>query len=153
MAFHLAQINIARLRFGLEDERMAEFVAVLEPINRIAEITPGFVWRLKSDDGRSATYAAHAFDPDVIVNYTIWESLEALKHFTYQSGHGSYFRRRLEWFVPLGKPTTAMWWVPAGEVPSVEEAKRRYDHLVEHGPSAFAFGFRDEIVPPGEGSG
>ena len=149
----LAQLNIARMLEPLESPRMKDFVDGLDHINALAEAAPGFVWRLKSDDGRSATYAAHAFDPDVIVNYTIWENLEALKHFTYQSGHGSYFRRRLEWFEPLGKPTTAMWWVPAGEVPSVEEAKRRYDHLVEHGPSAFAFGFRDEIAPPGEGSG
>jgi hypothetical protein len=93
-------------------------------------------------------YAAHAFEPDIIVNYTIWASLQALKHFTYQSGHGAYFRRRQEWFEPLGKPSNAMWWVPAGEVPSIEEAKRRYDHLLEHGPSSFAFGFRDEVPSP-----
>jgi Domain of unknown function (DUF3291) len=81
MTYHLAQINIARLRFALDDPQMAEFVAVLEPINQIAEITPGFVWRLTGDDGRSATYAQHAFDPNIIVNFSVWESLESLKHF------------------------------------------------------------------------
>jgi Domain of unknown function (DUF3291) len=148
MPYHLAQINIARLRFPLDDPRMTEFNAVLEPINEIAERTPGFVWRLKSDDGRSATYAAHAFSPDILVNFTVWETLEALKHFTYQSGHGAYFRRRLEWFEPLGKPPLAMWWIPAGETPTLEEAKSRYDHLVQHGSSEYAFGFKDEIPAP-----
>ncbi|MDX2007905.1 MAG: DUF3291 domain-containing protein [Meiothermus sp.] len=148
MAHHLAQINLARLAFPLDDPRMEEFVRALEPINQIAELTPGFVWRLKSDDGRSATYAAHAFDPDIIVNYTVWASRESLRHFTYQSGHSAYFRRRLEWFVPLGRPTLAMWWVPAGTVPSLEEAKGRYDYLVEHGPSERAFTLKEDFPPP-----
>ena len=146
--YHLAQINIARLRFGLDDPQMAEFVAVLEPINQIAEITPGFVWRQKADDGRSGSYVEHPFAPDILVNFSVWENTDALKHFTYQSGHGSYFRRRLDWFVPLEKPGMAMWWIPAGHTPTLPEAKVRYDHLLEHGPSEYAFGFKDDFPAP-----
>jgi Domain of unknown function (DUF3291) len=146
--YHLAQINIARLLYPLTDPRMTEFVAVLEPINAIAEVTPGFVWRLKDDSGRSATYAEHPFPDDILVNYTIWQNLDALKHFTYQSGHGAYFRRRLEWFIPMDAPSMALWWVPAGEVPSVLEAKARYTHLVQHGPSSHAFTIKDFFAPP-----
>jgi hypothetical protein len=148
MSYHLAQINLARLRFPLDDPRMAEFHAALEPINEIAERTPGFVWRFKSDDGRTATYASHPFSPDILVNFTVWESLEALKHFTYQSGHGAYFRRRSEWFESLGNPPNAMWWIPVGEIPTLEEAKLRYDHLVQHGSSEYAFSFKDKIPAP-----
>jgi Domain of unknown function (DUF3291) len=143
--YHLAQINIARLRFALDDPHMAEFVAALEPINLIAEVTPGFVWRHKADDGRSGSYATHPFEPEILVNFSVWASLEALRHFTYQSGHSAYFRRRQDWFEPLGKPALAMWWIPAGHIPTLEEAKARYDHLLEHGPSEFAFGFKDDF--------
>jgi heme-degrading monooxygenase HmoA len=148
MTHHLAQINVARLRFPLTDPRMAEFIAVLEPVNKIAEVTPGFIWRLKTDDGLSATYAEHPFTDDVIVNFTVWESVEALKHFTYQSGHGAYFRRRSEWFEPLERPTTAMWWIPAGHTPTLLEAKEHYDHLVQHGSSEYAFRFQDAFPTP-----
>jgi Domain of unknown function (DUF3291) len=150
--YHLAQLNIARLKHPMTDPRMSEFVAVLEPVNAIAEVTPGFVWRLKDDAGRSATYAEHPFPDDILVNYTIWESLDALKHFTYQSGHGAYFRRRLEWFMPfngpMDAPTTVMWWIQAGTVPPLTEAKARYDHLVMHGSSQHAFTFKEYFDAP-----
>jgi hypothetical protein len=148
LVHHLAQINIARLKHPLTDPRMSEFVAVLEPINAIAEATPGFVWRLKDGAGRSATYAEHPFPADILVNYTVWESLEALRHFTYQSGHGAYFRRRLEWFEPMDAPTTAMWWTPAGTIPGLAEAKTRYEYLVANGSSPYAFSFKEAFDSP-----
>jgi Domain of unknown function (DUF3291) len=146
--YHLAQLNIARLKHPLTDPRMSEFVAVLEPINAIAEVTPGFVWRLKDDAGRSATYAEHPFPADILVNYTIWENLDSFKHFTYQSGHGAYFRRRLEWFMPMDGPSTVMWWIPAGTTPPLTEAKARYDYLALHGSSQYAFSFKDAFERP-----
>lgn len=145
--YHLAQLNIARLRYPLDDPRMAEFAAALGPINAIGESTPGFVWRLQDAEGRSSSYALHPFEPDILVNFTVWESLEALRHFSYQSGHSAYFRRRLEWFIPLEMPSTVLWWIPVGSLPTLLEAKQRLDHLWTHGPSDFAFTFKQPFGP------
>ena len=137
---HLAEFNIARLRAPLEATENAEFVSVLEAVNRIAEVTPGFVWRLTSDGERSASYVQVYDDPLLIVNYSVWTDLESLRHFTYRSGHGAYFKRRREWFEERSSKLVC-WWVPAGEIPSTDEALRRLDRLAAEGPSAEAFTF------------
>ncbi|CAB4565977.1 MAG: DUF3291 domain-containing protein [Actinomycetes bacterium] len=145
---HLAEFNIARLRAPLEATENAEFVSVLEAVNRIAEVTPGFVWRLTSDDERSASYVQVYDDPLLIVNYSVWTDLESLRHFTYRSGHGAYFKRRREWFEE-GSSKLVCWWVPAGEIPSTDEAMRRLDRLATDGPSAAAFTFAHAFTPDG----
>ena len=136
--FHLAEFNIARLTSPLDSPENTEFASVLEAVNQIAEVSNGGVWRLKSDDERSASYVQVCDDPQLIVNYTIWTDLDSLRHFTYRSGHGAYFRRRREWFEE-GSSKIVCWWVPAGGIPSVEEALRRMKLLEESGPSVEAF--------------
>ena len=148
MPYHLAQVNIGRLRFSLEDPRMAEFARALDPINQIAERSPGFVWRLKDDQGRPSSFLGPVFGPGIFVNMSVWESLESLKHYAFQSGHSAYFRRRADWFEPLGRITSALWWVRIGEHPTLEDARARYDHLLEHGPSEYAFGLKDSFDAP-----
>lgn len=137
MDFHLAEFNIARLTHPLDAAETAEFVAALDPINAIAEATPGFVWRLTDDEGQSSTYVTveEIDDPLTIVNYSIWTDLESLKHFVVRSGHGAYLRRRKEWFDAPTGPTTVCWWIPAGTIPSVKEANVRLTELREQGPS------------------
>ena len=145
---HLAEFNIARLRAPLEATENDEFVSVLEAVNVIAEVSPGFVWRLTADDERSASYVQVYDDPLLIVNYSIWTDLESLRHFTYRSGHAAYLRRRREWFEE-GSTRLVCWWVPPGEVPPVEEAARRLDRLAELGPSAEAFTLRSPFLADG----
>lgn len=137
----LAQCNIGVIKKPLDDEAMAEFVAALEPINAIAESSPGFVWRLKDEDGSSSSYVdiPGSADPLLIINYSIWEDVESLQHFMYKSGHVAYLRRRREWFTKSALPTSAAWWVSSDSLPGVEEAYRRVLHLQEHGPSERAF--------------
>jgi Domain of unknown function (DUF3291) len=138
---HLAQCNIGRIAKPLDHTDMAEFVAALEPINALAEASPGFVWRLKGEEGESSSYVdiPGIDDPLLIVNYSIWTDVESLLHFMYKSGHVAYLRRRREWFEPDESPTSAAWWVPSGTVPDVAEAYRRVLHLQEHGPTETAF--------------
>ena len=124
MNYHLAQINIARLVAPLDDPKIAEFVAQLEPINALADCEPGFVWRLKSESG-NATDIAYNDDPFVIVNMSVWESLEALRDFAYRSDHIKVFRDRAKWFEKATKPNYCLWWVPAGHVPTVAEGRER----------------------------
>jgi len=144
--YHLAQLNIGRSVAAIDDPAMADFVANLDRINALGEATPGFVWRLKDETG-SAT-AIRAFDdPLMIVNLTVWTSVEALRGYVYRSDHADLFRRRREWFVPLDGPSLVLWWVPAGHIPTVAEARERLDHLAANGPTRIAFTLKTTFLP------
>jgi hypothetical protein len=139
-AAHLAQINIATLRHPLDDPRMTPFVEMLDPVNAAADGAPGFVWRLVEEGEADATGMRPAGE-DVIVNFSIWETQEALWDFTYRSGHLEVMRRRREWFERHVEAHLVLWWVPAGHVPTVDEALERLAYLRKHGPSPRAFTF------------
>jgi hypothetical protein len=146
--WHLAELNVARLRAPLDDPRTAEFVDNLERINALGDASPGFVWRLQTEDGDAT--AVRAFDDEqVIVNLTVWESVDALADFVYRTGHVEFLRRKREWFERMAEDYLVMWWVPAGHRPTVDEAVSRLDHLRRHGPSDHAFTFRHPASPPG----
>ncbi len=134
---HLAQFNVARIRYPLDDPRMAEFVDNVKRINGLAEQIEGFVWRLQDDSGHAMNMTVYG-DPCVLPNLTVWENAEALERFVWQTLHGRFYRRRQEWFEPIETPLV-MWWVPAGIRPTLEEGVARLDHLKEHGPSEYAF--------------
>jgi hypothetical protein len=123
---------------------MAEFVASLDPVNALADQAPGFVWRLQTGDGNAT--AIRAFDDDrVIVNMSVWESIEHLSDFVYRSGHLTVMRRRREWFERI-RVHMALWWVPIGHTPSVLEAEERLAHLQAHGPAPYAFTFKARFL-------
>ena len=134
---HLVQLNIATLQHPLDDARIADFVNALPMVNEAGEQSPGYVWRLQSDGG-NATDIKVFDDPLVIVNLTVWESLEALKAFASRGIHRDFFRRRAEWFVP-GSTRTALWWTPAGALPTTDDAKRRLEFIDVFGGSPYAF--------------
>lgn len=147
--FHLAQINVARMKEPLESPVMAGFVARLEEINALADRAEGFVWRLQTPEG-DATYIRAFEDDRIIVNLSVWKSVETLKNYVYRTAHAELLRDRKNWFEHFAGAQLAMWWVPAGHVPGVDEATRRLAHLDEHGPSQFAFTFKT-VHPPDEG--
>src|SRR5690349_16357562 len=122
MVYHLAQINIARLTAPLDDPRLADFVAQLDEVNALAERAPGFVWRLKSDSG-NALDIAYGDDPMLLVNMSVWESVEALQEFTYARRHLEVFRQRGKWFEKMAQPSYCLWWRPAGDPPTVAEGR------------------------------
>jgi len=144
--YHLAQVNIARMVAPLESPVMAEFVALLAEINALADRSPGFVWRLQTEAG-DATYLRPYDDDRILVNLSAWRSLEQLKDYVYQSAHGGVMRRRREWFEKFDGLYLALWWVKAGHIPTVGEAKQRLDYLREHGESAYAFTFKRPFAP------
>jgi Domain of unknown function (DUF3291) len=147
MRYHLAQVNIALPIEPLGSSRLAEFVAGLEPVNALADGAPGFVWRLQTEDGDAT--AIRVFDDDrIIVNMSVWESLDALADFVYRSDHAAFLRRRREWFERLAEPVTALWWVIAGTVPTVADAERRLTYLRAYGPTPYAFTFRTPYPAP-----
>jgi hypothetical protein len=147
-ALHIAQVNIARMRAALEDPVMRGFVERLDEINALADGSPGFVWRLQTDGG-NATYLRPYDDDRIIINLSVWKTVEDLRQFVYDGNHAGLLRQRHDWFEKLEAPVVALWWVPAGHVPSVDEAKKRLAHLQEHGATPFAFSFRS-LFPPDE---
>ena len=137
---HLAQLNVARSRFALDDPRIAEFMDALDRVNTLAERSPGFVWRLKDGSG-NATDIAVDDDPQLIANLSVWETPEQLEHFVWNTVHKRFYQKKGNWFAPMSTPHFVMWWIEAGRVPALEEAMARLGHLTENGPSEHAFGW------------
>jgi hypothetical protein len=143
----LAQANVARHRAPLDAPEMGEFAAALDPVYRIAEQHPGFVWRLVSGERHGATVLEDGVP--LTVNLSVWASYAALHAFVYRSPHGAYVRRRARWFEPVAQPSTVLWWVEAGERPTVEAALRRLRYLRAHGPSPQGFTLLRRFGPDG----
>jgi Domain of unknown function (DUF3291) len=137
---YLAQLNIGRIRYEIDDPRMAGFTNNLALVNGLAERTPGFVWRFIDESGNSTSTRPYP-DPRMAINLSVWENVEALERFVYQTAHKRFYSRRAEWFEYLEDAYFVMWWVPAGHRPSVEEAVARLEYLKQHGPSDHAFGW------------
>jgi len=145
--FHLAQINIARLKAPQGDPGNAFFFDNLDRINAVADRSAGFVWRLQDESG--AATGINAFnDPLLIINMSVWESIEALKAFAFDTVHRKIFERRAEFFAPLDGPHAALWWVKAGDTPTVEDAKAKLELLEQNGPTSTAFTFAARFDPP-----
>jgi hypothetical protein len=149
--WHLAQINIGRIRAPMTDSLMSGFVAELDPVNALADTSPGFVWRLQTDAGDAAGIRPYD-DETILINLSVWESVEALKAFVYRTHHADVMRQREKWFEHLDTYFIALWWIPAGTIPTVLEAKVRLDHLRENGESPYAFSFKRVYPPPADSS-
>jgi hypothetical protein len=141
-AHHLAQFNIATPRFPLDDQRMAGFTSQLDAINALADAAPGFVWRLVAEGSNDATSLHYPTLGNKIVNLSVWESRDALWAYVYRSAHLDVLRQRSDWFDLPSGDHLVLWWVPAGHVPSVNEAAQRLELLHRQGPTSAAFTFR-----------
>jgi len=148
--FQLAQLNIGRVLGPIGSPIMAGFVAQLDEINALAEATPGFVWRLKDDTGDATNYRPYADDPMMLMNMSVWESIESLRQYVYQSAHREPLRDRLQWFERPKEAHLALWWIPAGHIPSVEEAVKRLEFRRAHGDTQAAFSFSKPFPSPEE---
>ena len=140
MSAHIAQLNIGRPLHALDDRRMAGFMDNLDRVNALAERSSGFVWRLK-DESNNATALRPFDDPNMLVNMSVWENVEALERFVWATVHKVFYNRKTEWFAPAAKPHFVMWPVEEGHRPSLDEAMARLDHLTNHGDTDFAFGW------------
>lgn len=146
--YHLAEINIAKIKgVDINDPIMKEFVDNLDKVNEIAEKAPGFVWRLKGENN-NATNLNPYNDEQIIINVSVWESMETLEDFMYKTFHSEFLKRRKEWFVTYGKAHTAMWWIPEGHIPTLKEATDKLDDLQKNGASVDSFDFRIKFSAP-----
>ncbi len=147
--YHLAQVNIAHMLAPLTDPLMAEFVAQLDTINALADGSPGFVWRLQTENGDAT--ALHPYgDDSLLFNLSVWASFDELYNFVYNSQHRQVMKKRRQWFEKFSGAYTALWWVPTGHIPGIEEAKERLEYLRTHGETPFAFSFKKPFFAPDE---
>jgi heme-degrading monooxygenase HmoA len=146
--YQLAQVNVGRARGETTDPVMAEFMARLAEINALAEQSPGFVWRLQTEDG-DATAVRPYEDMRIMINLSVWTDLPALRNYVYRSAHAAVMKRRREWFEKFDRIYVALWWVPAGHRPTAAEAVERLAHLQEHGATPTAFSFAESFGPDG----
>ncbi|MEP7376275.1 MAG: DUF3291 domain-containing protein [Chitinophagaceae bacterium] len=145
--WHIAQLNIAAmLGKDIDDPIMAEFVAQLDAINALSEQSKGFVWRLKLDGGNATSYNPY-HDERIIVNFSVWESADDLKNFVYKSAHTAVMKDRKKWFENFGQAYYVVWNIPAGSIPSLDEAVERLAFLQKNGPSVYAFDFKNIFEP------
>lgn len=156
MDYVVAQVNIGRLVAPLDSPQLADFVAGLDPVNAVADGAPGFVWRLQTEDGNATALRAFEQDADgsdggILINMSVWETVEDLAAFVYGEAHIAVLRRRREWFERLKDAYAALWWVPRGHIPTIGEAEERVKHLRAHGPTAHAFTLKVHFPPPGGG--
>ncbi|PRY91236.1 DUF3291 domain-containing protein [Donghicola tyrosinivorans] len=138
---HLAELNVGRLVAPTDDPRVAEFMDALDRINGLGKRMPGFVWMMEGsgEPGTGNTDAKIGGDPQHVSNLTVWENVETLENFVWNTVHRQFYERRTEWFEILGEMHFVMWWVPEGHQPTLDEALEKLDHLRKHGNSDFAF--------------
>ena len=144
---HLVQLNIAKMKFSIESTEMSDFVDNLETINALADSSPGFVWRLQTEEGDAT--GIDFFGSDVLVNMSIWQDVESLHNFVYKTAHNKIMSRRKEWFHRVEEAYTVLWWAPEAEIPSLDEAKSKLELLKLRGPTAAAFSFKQAYSSPG----
>jgi len=149
MPMHLVQMNVATALHDLEDPRMAGFMMRLDEVNALAENSLGFVWRLKSDSG-NATDIQVSDDPRLIVNMSVWQSVEALFDFAYRSDHRSVMVKRRSWFEKPDGPYQVLWWLEPGRLPTVDDGLDRLEILRAQGPTPRAFTFKSVFRPQKE---
>ncbi|RPF10333.1 uncharacterized protein DUF3291 [Vibrio crassostreae] len=141
----LAQLNIALAKYPLDAPEIKEFVDNLELVNGIAESSEGFVWRLKDESGDATNIQAFD-DPNMIVNMSVWDSVDSLKDFMFRTHHRDFMRRKGDWFHRLPEDTYVLWWIEEDHIPTLEEAIERLEHLREIGDTPYAFTFKTNFT-------
>ncbi|MDQ7050802.1 MAG: DUF3291 domain-containing protein [Enterobacterales bacterium] len=145
--YHLAQINIAQAKDSMQSPVMDGFVKRLDEINQLAEQSEGFIWRLKTEQGDAT--GINAFEDDrLIINLSLWNNLDSLKHYVYQSVHIDLIQDKKHWFNKIKPAHLALWWIPEGCIPSIEQGKQKLQYLQNHGASASVFTFAKPYPHP-----
>jgi hypothetical protein len=137
---HIAQLNIAKMKYSIDSPEFSGFVDKLNEVNALADKSPGFIWRLQTEQGDAT--GIDFFGADMLVNMSVWESIETLHSYVYRSMHNKVLAQRKQWFEPMQQAYSVLWWTPAGAIPTIEDAGERLDELRRTGPNPNAFTFK-----------
>jgi len=148
--YQLAQLNIGFAKDSADSELLADFAAQLDPVNEAAEQSPGFIWRLKGDNNNATGF--NAFDEEnMLINISVWESVEHLQGFMYSEIHMNVWKDKARWFEVMDSANVVLWWIKADAYPTIDEALERLSHLSTHGPTVHAFTFKETYPKPSHG--
>ncbi|MDF1727130.1 MAG: DUF3291 domain-containing protein [Sulfitobacter sp.] len=139
---HLAELNLGILKYDWDDPRVQDFVNGLALVNNVAMRSPGFVWMLPEEEMdrlQNDPEGPMPSHPRLASTLSVWEDLASLKHFVWKTVHKRFYDRRGEWYDMGAVLRMALWWVPAGHLPTMAEAMERFRHLEAEGPSDYAF--------------
>jgi len=145
-SYQLAQLNIANMKYAIDSPEMSDFVVNLERVNKLAEESPGFIWRLQTEEGDATSI--RSFGSDILVNISAWEDVKSLHTYVYRTAHTKFMSRRKEWFGKMEDAYTVLWWMQKGNYPTLDEAKKRLECLQAHGPTVEAFTFKKAFSAP-----
>jgi hypothetical protein len=151
-AWHLAQINVGRMLGPRGDPVVQGFYDELDRVNALADGSPGFVWRLVGEAGANATDIQPTADPLLLMNMSVWTDAESLFDFVYRTAHTPVMAQRRNWFEKFDGAFMALWWMPAGTIPTINDGLSRLWHLDRFGPTPHAFTFKLRFPPPGVGA-
>ena len=151
-AWHLAQINIGHMLGPRGDPVVQGFYDALDEVNALADASPGFVWRLVGEEGANATDIQPTADPLLLMNMSVWTDAESLFDFVYRTAHTPVMAQRRNWFERFDGAFMALWWIPAGTIPTVNDGLSRLWHLDRFGPTPHAFTFKLRFPAPGVGA-
>jgi hypothetical protein len=143
--YQLAQLNIAKMKFAIDDPGMSGFVARLDDINALADSAPGFVWRLQTEEGDAT--GIDFFGTDCLVNMSVWTDFDSLHSYIYRSAHNEVMALRKQWFERMTEVYSVLWWVVENHIPTLEEASERLECLRLQGPCPGAFTFKQAFDP------
>ena len=142
----IAQLNTAHMLAPADSPQLAEFFANLDRINALADEAPGFVWRLQDEEGSATNF--RPFGADVLVNMSVWVDIESLHNYVYRSAHIEIMAKRKQWFEILREAYSVLWWIPAGTLPTLQQAQEKLDLLRMKGSGSEAFTFKDAFPSP-----
>jgi hypothetical protein len=148
VSFHLAQVNIAWMHGAPQDPVMSGLASRIDEINRLAEESQGFVWRLPASQANLESLQPFEVDfpgfhrDRLFYNMSVWESLEDLRSYTFLSTHAELLNERHRWVDSIVGASVALWWIPIGHRPTIEESAERLRSVRQHGPTPYAFTIR-----------
>lgn len=145
--WHIAQVNVGRMPGGRGDAQVAGFYAELDRINALADVSPGFVWRLVGE-GRDAIDLRPTPDPLFLINMSVCTDADALFNYVYRIAHVGVMAGRREWFARMDAAHQALWWVEAGDLPTVSGALSKLWLLDNFGSSEQALTFKARFPQP-----
>ena len=136
----LAELNVGYSAYPLDDPRMSGFMDNLDTINALAECSPSFVWRMKSDSG-NATDISVPGDAEIISSMSVWEDVASLGNYVFNTIHARFYERKEVWFQAMTSHHFVMWTVGDNHTPDLAEAMVSLAHLQKHGSTDQAFGW------------
>ena len=136
----LAELNVGYVRYDFDDPRLSGFMDNLDRINALAERSPGFVWRMKSDSGNATDIVVPGHEK-MISNMSVWDDVKSLGNYVFNTVHVQFYERRHDWFEAMSSHYFVMWWIEDDHIPTLEEAMDRLAQLQKNGSTDDAFGW------------